>query len=45
MHRTEAVERYLALLANVEGDALTPETMRALFGSRSLDDGDSRDDR
>lgn len=45
VHRTEAVERYLSLLANVESDAVTAEAMRALFGSRSLDDGESRNDR
>lgn len=31
VHRTEAVDRYLSLIARIEPSTVTPETMRALF--------------
>lgn len=33
VHRTEAVDRYLSLLAQIEPATVTPESMRALFGA------------
>lgn len=35
VHRSEAVDHYLGLLARVEPDTVTPESMRALFGGTS----------
>jgi malonate decarboxylase beta subunit len=33
VHRTEAVDHYLSLLAQVDPDTITPESMRASFGT------------
>lgn len=35
IHRSEAVDHYLALLARIEPDTVTTESMRALFGGAS----------
>lgn len=37
VHRTEAVDRYLSLLARVEPNAVTPESMRTSFGATQAD--------
>jgi len=37
VHRTEAVDHYLALLAQVDPSAITPESMRALFAAEQRD--------
>ncbi len=44
VHRSEAVDHYLSMLSDVTPDSVTPETMRALFGSVSLDHGERSDD-
>ncbi|HVW50107.1 MAG TPA: biotin-independent malonate decarboxylase subunit beta [Trinickia sp.] len=41
VHRSEAVGRYLSLLSRIDPDAVTPESMRLVFGDRGADTKES----
>lgn len=41
VHRSEAVGRYLSLLSRIDPDAVTPESMRSVFGDPGADTKES----
>jgi len=45
VHRTEAVDRYVSLLARVDPRTISPSEMRALFGDASAAERQARDER